>query len=334
LSYDVVIVGAGPAGCAAALCLPPGARGLLVDRSAPNGDSCCGGLLAPDAQEALAGLGLSLPDDVRVRPEPRTVRVRDLDSGLRQTYRRDYLNVDRGRFDAWLLSLAAQQVEVVRGTRFAGVGPEGVVLRSGARTWTVPATGVIGADGAGSAVRKACFATRPGPPLMVALQARFAHTDPPAPEHVVLFSSSLTGFYAWAIPKEHEWVVGCAFHDRRVARERFERVLDWYRAELGLEGPPLARSGRYLSQPWAWSHLHAGDGSVLLVGEAAGLVSPSSGEGISYALLSGAAAGRSREAYRKAFAPLARKIMVKTVKAKIIYSPAARRLTLRLPWCP
>jgi flavin-dependent dehydrogenase len=79
---------------------------------------------------------------------------------------------------------------------------------------------------------------------------------------------------------------------------------------------------------------------VLLAGEASGLVSPSSGEGISFALSSGAAAGRAvaaadvRGAYQKDFAPLARKVMVKTVKARIVYSPAARRVTLRLPWCP
>ncbi len=83
----------------------------------------------------------------------------------------------------------------------------------------------------------------------------------------------------------------------------------------------------------------------MLAGEAAGLVSPSSGEGISFALESGAAAGRAAgynrdgpgapaTAYRKAFIPLARKVMVKTVKARIIRSPAAREWALRLPWCP
>ena len=78
----------------------------------------------------------------------------------------------------------------------------------------------------------------------------------------------------------------------------------------------------------------------MLAGEAAGLVSPSSGEGISYALLSGTAAGRAAgsaapgTAYEAQFRPLARRITAKTVKARIIYSPAARSWALRLPWCP
>lgn len=174
---------------------------------------------------------------------------------------------------------------------------------------------------------------------MIALQARFACAHPPD-SHVVLFDSALTDFYAWAIPKTGSVLVGCAFHDRRRARERFDEVLRWYRAELGLTGDPMERAARYLSRPRSRSHLWAGDGTVLLAGEAAGLVSPSSGEGISFALLSGAAAGRvigahdPQVAYRRTFARLSRKAMLKTAKARVIYSSRARRSALVLPWCP
>jgi len=109
-AWDVVIVGAGAAGCAAALSLPPGARAILVDRGDPGVGRCCGGLLAPDGQRALAALGLRLPASVRAEPELHLVRVFDLDSGLQQTYRRRYWNLDRARFDAWLLDQAARRV--------------------------------------------------------------------------------------------------------------------------------------------------------------------------------------------------------------------------------
>lgn len=337
--YDVAIIGAGVAGCAAALSLPAGTRGLLVERSPAGSERCCGGLLAPDAQRALMLLHLAVPDEVRVQPEPQTVRVHDMDSRRWQSYRREYINVDRRRFDSWLLGLAAERVEVRHQTRFVGIGDGGLLLRSGDQTMTVGAKTVIGADGANSGVRRQYFPARPGPPLMLALQARFADRAV-LPAHVVLFASALTDFYAWAIPKGSYVLVGSAFHDKHGARERFERVLDWYRDELGLEAEPEGRSGRYLSQPLARSHLLAGAGNVLLAGEAAGLVSPSSGEGISFALLSGAAAGRATSApepvwtYAKTFAVLSRRIMVKTVKARVIYAPAARTWALRLPWCP
>ena len=98
--YDVLIVGAGAAGCAAAISLPEGVSALLVDSGEPGRARCCGGLLAPDAQDALGRMGLVPPAPVRLAPEPRAVHVVDLDSGAEQTYPRRYLNVDRARFDS------------------------------------------------------------------------------------------------------------------------------------------------------------------------------------------------------------------------------------------
>lgn len=346
-SYDVVIVGAGVAGCAAALSLPSGTHALLVDRAAPDSPRCCGGLLAPDAQQALAGLGLQLPDEVRVRPEPRFVHAHDLDSGRDQSYRRDYLNLDRGRFDDWLLTLAAARVEVCRRTRFVGLASDRVLLRHGDQTVSVRAGLLIGADGANSTVRRHCFPEHPGPPTMLALQATLAYREPAGPgdrpgsfTHEVLFSSELTDYYAWAIPKADSLIVGSAFGEPEDAKERFERILAWYREQLGLGDEVLDRTSRRLSRPRALKELYSGKRTVLLVGEAAGLVSPSSGEGISFALLSGSAAGRAVSVetpdryYERYFSHLSRRLIAKTVKARVIYSPRLRSLALRLPWYP
>jgi len=342
--YDVVIIGAGAAGCAAALSLPPGTRALLVDRGDPARGRCCGGLLAPDAQAAVAALGLTVPGEVRVAPEPQVVHVTDLDSGREQTYRRHYVNLDRARFDAWLLDLARPHAEFRPAARFCGLERAGdnleIRLASASREETVRTRRVIAADGAGSAVRRAAFPERPGPAMMVAIQVRLTAEDPP-PAHEVLFSSRLTDFYAWAIPKPGAVLVGAAFGRPRGAREQFEKILGWYRNRLGLHGKVLGRSARRLSRPSARQELFAGAGSILLAGEAAGLVSPSSGEGLSFALSSGAAAGRAVGAaaspgadYDRRFRRLARRVARKFIKARVIFSPRLRRLALRLPWCP
>jgi geranylgeranyl diphosphate/geranylgeranyl-bacteriochlorophyllide a reductase len=347
--YDCVIVGAGAAGCAAAMSLPRGTRALMVDRAAAGAGRCCGGLLAPDGQAALAALGLRLPDDVRVRPEPQTVHVTDLDSGRNQTYRRNYINLDRAGFDAWLLNEACKHAEFRGATRLvgfrAGDGPQPpgevtIRLASARGEETVRTRLLVGADGAGSAVRRAAFPDRPAPPLMLAIQVVLASPDPPA-VHEVLFASRLTDYYAWAIPKPGAVLVGAAFSEVRGAREKFEEILAWFRNLRGLGGEIVERSARRLTRPRRRSDLMPGAGPVILAGEAAGLVSPSSGEGLSFALMSGQAAGRAAGDASPAttythffYHGPARRIAMKFIKARVIFSPAMRRWALRLPWCP
>ncbi|MGZ3258959.1 MAG: FAD-dependent monooxygenase, partial [Croceibacterium sp.] len=56
---EPLIVGAGPAGCAAAIVLARGgAHPLLVDRDAEVGDALCGGFLSWRTAEKLRGLGV------------------------------------------------------------------------------------------------------------------------------------------------------------------------------------------------------------------------------------------------------------------------------------
>ena len=341
--FDVIIVGAGGAGCAAAMRLPAGARALLVDRGDPADGRCCGGLLAPDAQRAIARLGLDLPETVRVQPAPQRVHVRDLDSGLEQTYRRRYWNVDRAKLDAWLLEEARRRAEFLPHVRFVGLAREPGrivvhVVRDG-KTESLSSRLLVGADGARSAVRRTVFPERPGPRTAIAIQVRLA-AGKNLDAHEVFFSSRHTDFYAWAIPKPGAVLVGSAFGEPQGARRRFEDLLARMRESLALEDKVLERSARLLGRPRARAELFGGAGPVLLAGEAAGLVSPSSGEGISFALESGAAAGEAiggnqpARNYERVFRHLARRVRRKFLKARVIFSPRWRRVVLRLPWCP
>ncbi len=129
--YDLVIVGAGPAGATLARLVAGRYRTLLVERRAPGAvlsgprqAKCCGGLLAPEAQRALAALGLGVPRDVLVGPQLFAVRAIDVPARLERHYARAYLNVDRGLLDAWLRSLVPAGVTVRAGCRVTAVRDE------------------------------------------------------------------------------------------------------------------------------------------------------------------------------------------------------------------
>ena len=105
--YDVVIVGAGPAGSNLARLLDNKKYKVLLLDGSDNGEKVCGGLLSPDAQDIFARYDINLPGEVLASPQLFTVKTIDLADGLVKHYRRSYLNVDRSRFDEFLKKMAS-----------------------------------------------------------------------------------------------------------------------------------------------------------------------------------------------------------------------------------
>jgi flavin-dependent dehydrogenase len=344
--YDVVIVGGGPSGATVARLSGRCGRTLLVERredaaaGGPGRGKVCGGLLAPDAQRALAALGLGVPRDVLTGPQLFAVRALDVPSGRERHYPRAYLNVDRARLDAWLRSLVPGDVEVRRGVRVTGVrereGGAEVRLEGRGRIEVVHARLVVGADGAGSKVRRDVFPRATDPRRYVAIQEWFEAGAAEAC-YTAVFDPAVTDFYGWAIPKDGAVLVGAAVPAGAGATARFERLVATLRRSGLRLGRSLGREGTLLSRPRRPSDLVTGSARVTLVGEAAGFVSPSSAEGISFALESGAALAAAlasggvagaAERYRAATAPLRRKVLSKVLKGALLDRAALRGLAL------
>lgn len=210
--------------------------------------------------------------------------------------------------DAALLRVAEEAgARVLQGVRVVGVTVRdgrasevvGIEASKGTRL-SVPADTVIGADGSTSRVRT-CLLGRP-PPETTGLAMRcFVGGYPSSAwlDFVLPLEHAAVGFrgYGWAFPLGDGTAnVGVGvFASAAVNRfPRMSRLLDDLLERLGtLRGfsslTPVGRPRSGLLR--SWEHVPRGPRNVLLVGDAAGLVNPVTGEGIAAALESGCIAG-------------------------------------------
>jgi geranylgeranyl reductase family protein len=300
----VVVVGAGPAGTAAAITLArAGADVVVIDKATFPRDKCCGDGLTTGALRRLEALGLDsshLPswqivEDVIVRSvSGRTVRF-PLPRG-RGTYA---AIVRRVELDAEMVALArAAGAGVREGCAVESIGTAGsgvrVVVEGGD---VIEADYVIGADGVWSSVRKLTGATDEAGYLgewHAFRQYRKASTEE-SRDLWVMFEEDLRPGYAWSFPLADDTVnvgIGILRQPGEPTRDlgrRFREVMErpHVAAMLGAsveEAPPKAWPipARVEKTP-----LDAFGGRVLFVGDAARATDPMTGEGIGQALETG-----------------------------------------------
>jgi geranylgeranyl reductase len=344
--YDIAIIGAGPAGSTLARILGRDFKVAMVEKRdlLSNGiaqEKCCGGLLAPDAQKMLAKLSLGLPMQILSSPQLFSVRAIDLDNHIERYYQRHYINMDRKKFDSWLITLIPHDVDLFFGHSLRYLENTGdrysLRLNTKKASRSIKAKIVVGADGANSKVRSVISKTEPHPRRYVAIQEWHHIKTQPEACFYSIFDSQITDFYSWIIQKENSLLLGSAVKPKDNVSEKFE-LLKKKMVPYGIDlTAPYKKNGTYLLRPQKLTSLNPGKEGIALIGEAAGFISPSSAEGLSYAMKSAvmlaesikSGAGGFMEVYRKKIQKIRYNIILKNLKSHLMYHPVARRLIMK-----
>jgi geranylgeranyl reductase family protein len=289
--FDVAVVGAGPAGSAAALSAlrtKPGAKVLLLDKAAFPRDKSCGDGIAPHALDELARLGAAqvLLDRTPIR-NLRLVSPRGTQAAT-VLQRPDYV-VPRAVFDARLVAVAAARgAELVRHTvRRLEVLEDRVVLDD-----EIEARTVVAADGANGIVRRLLGLPRQDASTIAVAVRGYIPWETRDPEQVIVMDGRDWPAYAWRFDTgdgTSNVGFGMLLPSLR-ATDRGKDALQDRMVELLPEATGAERL-RSHHLPLSTSRPVQPSGRVLLAGDAASLINPLTGEGIFYALLSGRLAG-------------------------------------------
>ena len=338
--YDVVIVGAGPAGSNLARLLDGEKYKILLLDGSENGEKVCGGLLSPDAQDILAKYDMNIPTAVLASPQLFSVKTIDLRDGLARYYRRSYLNVDRKRFDEFLKGMA--RTETVR-CRCVDVlkDDEGFLLSlEGEIRGKIRCKYLVGADGASSVVRRKLFGDKKIYKY-TAIQQWFEAGDE-KPYYACVFDNETSSGCSWIFFKDGKIVFGGAF-EKQGSREAFEtqkrKLVEQGFVPAKLFEEPIKTEACLVNRPKIGKGIFMGKGGAFLVGEAAGLISPSSFEGISFALSSGEilartmnefeSADKMHRKYKKRTHKLKIKAYIRVLKRPFMYGKILRHLVMK-----
>jgi geranylgeranyl reductase family protein len=299
--FDVVVVGAGPAGSTAALVLArSGARVALADKAAFPRDKACGDLVGPRGVQVLADLGLRVPDAgqgsdlLAVGPSGRRSR---LPAFTGSSYPGHGIIVPRLVLDHALREAAVAAGAVPVRARITGVETgrggrvDAVVSSDGQR---LAGEVIIAADGALSPVARMAGMLDPQAALWGFAIRAYLPATVPLPLLVLLDASPWRIYpgYGWLFPgADGQANVGIGVglgHDRRQAQLRGDLArlvaLLGRHGDLSTDAQPGPVMGGWLRMGGAGAPPAAGN--VLLVGDAAGLINPLQGEGIGPAMVS------------------------------------------------
>src|ERR1700728_3109358 len=323
--WDAMVVGAGPAGCAAAWDLATAGRAvLLLDKAEfPRHKACAGGL----TRKSLRALRYSVTPVVRETVSAIVVEKSRAEAATLTSRNPVCAMTVRQELDEYCLQqtlAAGAQFERIGAITGIDVDGDGVVLRTTEADYR--GRFLIGADGVHSRVRQFVFGENVGWFRRgFALEAEVRSAAGNGTDLVFDLAPVRQG-YGWIFPKRDHVNVGLYTEsaEERVDRSRLEHYI---RERLG-DATVGKITGQYLG--FGAERAPARGARVFLVGDAGGFADPLTGEGIYGAIASGQAAAaaidgelrgrmKAEEVFAKETAPVRRDLLLSASGARWFY---------------
>lgn len=299
-TFDIVVIGAGPAGSAAACwAARQGLSVALIDKATFPRKKLCGGLFTERSRsyyqeifgEDIQRDMFTTRHDISFWHQGRELATLTDIPPLHLTMRFD--------LDAKLFSLAIQHgAHDYSGEPVARIDGQSVVLKSGK---TLSGTVLIGADSVNSIVARHLFGapfdkTKIG--FGLEIEASPQEQNPDEKPLRIDFAAATWG-YGWSFPKQHTTTVGVG--GLLAPNPDMKSHMAAYLETMGLDPSRTRFKGHYL--PFGDFRKTPGQGATLLAGDAAGLVDPITGEGIALAMKSGQIAAQAAQTAIERTAP-------------------------------
>lgn len=309
--YDICIIGAGPAGCAAALGLrDKGLKVVMVDKALFPREKVCGDAIPGPAIKALS---LALPffsDSFESLKDKQRITGSIIRPGsgpsIEYRWKLPAYNIRREVFDDFMLGLVREhtstwirQGEKVKGIRTGS--PHEIVCGPGDSPFT--ASLIIGCDGAGSATRKSLHQQGHRQELVMAARAYFRGLRAEQTTNLFYVSRKSLPGYFWIFPLgKGEFNVGLgmlAGKDGKVGTDIREQLNHFIRQEamkdIFEEAEQLSVAKAAILPLGGMRRAYSGH-ACLLAGDAATLADPLMGNGIDKAVISGLLAAKQAAA--------------------------------------
>lgn len=298
--YDVIIIGAGPAGCTAARELAcKGYRVLLVEKfKIPRNKSCSGILIKKSMDLVRQYFGEDVPEFTMCRPANNRGMIFTSDKGQEYRFEQEGLNIWRSSFDYWLATKAAEAGAELRDETAALSCEERedcvMVNLRGASAYSEKAKLVIVCDGAVGSIKRKLIHT---PQKYITTYQTFNKGSIDLDRHYfyAYLQPQLSEYDAWFNVKDDYLIFGVSVKDTSKIEHYYSEFIVYMEKHHNAKIEKQEKTEKWLMpRIMPGCPIEYGSGKVLFAGETAGFLNPM-GEGISAGMECGYAAAKAIE---------------------------------------